>query len=86
MGRPPDNGPADYHMHCSVTCHSTCVGSNALFHESRSDLWVSATPSVTHTRVLVNLTQSIVPLYGEVAFCHGLEHFGVFGGQQLVLT
>jgi len=35
------------------------------------------TPSVTRTRVLVNLTQAIVPSDGEVAFCHSWEHLRV---------
>lgn len=35
------------------------------------------TPSVTRTRVLVNLTQSIIPSYGEVAFVT-VEHISGF--------
>jgi hypothetical protein len=64
VGWPLDNGPSDYHMSFSATFHSTCVGSNAQFYESRLYLRVHASTSVTRTRMLVNLTVNYVMVRG----------------------
>ena len=72
-------------MHCSVTCHSTCVESNALFHESRFDLWVCDSFSYTYTRVSESNTVNCTIVRGR-RFLPRLRTFQGFGGQQIDLT